>query len=91
MLTRLQKKSSRRSILDEEEKTMKFLMERREIAEAINIKKYPVLTMDISRPLHGDEFYKDSYGDAKMVVAAPSRNYPDAEERIPRSWPMPPS
>lgn len=59
---------------------MKFLTERREIAEAINITKYPVLTMDISKPLNGDDFYKDCYGGSKMVVASPSKNYPDAEE-----------
>ena len=63
-----------------EVKTMKFLQERREIANAINIMKYPVITMDIAKPLNGDEFYKDCYGGSKMVVAAPTSRYPDAEE-----------
>lgn len=60
---------------------MKFLEGRQEIAEAINIKKYPVITIDLSRPLNGDDFYKNCYGGSRVVLATPTKHYPESEDR----------
>lgn len=60
---------------------MKFLTDRHTIANTINVQQVPVITIDITRPLNDDDFYKNCYGGAKMVVAAPTARYPDAYER----------
>lgn len=45
---------------------MKFLRTRYEIADAINIKRYPVLTIDVRKPMDG---YPDCYAGSKINVA----------------------
>ena len=57
-----------------------FLTDRREIAQAINIERLPVITMDITKPIGGDEFYKGCYEGSKVVLAIPYPRYPDNEE-----------
>lgn len=54
---------------------MKFLRTRHEIADAINIKKYPVLTIDLRQPMNG---YPDCYSGSKVNVAGGhSKDYED--------------
>lgn len=60
---------------------MKFVTDRQELAKDINIKGIPVITMDISRPLDGDEFYKDCYGGSKIRVAYQTRRYGELHSR----------
>ena len=45
---------------------MKYLRSRTEIADAINIKRYPVLTIDLREPLKG---YPNCYAGSKVNVA----------------------
>ena len=57
---------------------MKFLTDRREIAEEMNIKRTPVITMDISKCMDG---YDDCYKGSKVLVATPTKRYPDSTRR----------
>lgn len=53
---------------------MKFLTDRREIAQAINIDRLPVITIDITKPMDG---YPDCYSGSKVLLATPCKRYPD--------------
>lgn len=44
---------------------MKFLKDRHEIAKAININRYPVLTIDCTKPMNG---YPDCYEGSKINI-----------------------
>ena len=54
---------------------MKFLRDRREIAQAINIDRLPVITIDIRKPMDG---YPDCYEGSKVLIATPNKRYPDS-------------
>ena len=60
---------------------MKFVNDRKELAIDINVNMIPVLTMDISRPMNGDDFYKDCYEGSKVRVARASSNIRNAYSR----------
>lgn len=60
---------------------MKFLQDRKEIANEINIKRTPVITIDISKPINNDSFYEGCYEGSKIQIATPSTNYPDMTAR----------
>lgn len=59
---------------------MRFLTDRHEIAEEINIKRTPVITINVSKEADGWEGY-GVYEGSKVRVATPSRNYPDSTHR----------
>lgn len=59
---------------------MRFLTDRHEIAEEINIKRTPVITINVSKEADGWEGY-GVYDGSKVRVATPSRNYPDSTHR----------
>lgn len=58
---------------------MKFLTDRKKIAEAINIQKLPVLTIDISKSMEGfDHCYE---GSKVRVLGGHSKGYEDLDTR----------
>lgn len=57
---------------------MKFVNDRRELAQDINIKGVPVLTMDISECMKG---YEHCYAGSKVRVVTPCKRYPDLYEK----------
>ena len=58
---------------------MKFLTDRMKIAEAINIQKIPVLTVDISKCMNG---YDDCYEGSKVrLIGGHSKGYEDLDTR----------
>lgn len=60
---------------------MKLLQDIKEIANEINIKRTPVITIDISRPINNDSFYEGCYEGSKIQIATPSANYPEMTAR----------
>lgn len=61
---------------------MKFLRDRSEIARKINIENVPVLTMDLTKPIRGDNFYKDCYEGSKVrILGGHSAAYADLPTR----------
>ena len=57
---------------------MKFLTDRKEIAQEININRTPVITFDIRFCMDG---YENCYRGSKVQVATPSNRYPDMTAR----------
>lgn len=53
---------------------MKYLIDRHEIAMAMNFGKYPVLHINMETPKKG---YEDFYVGDEVKVMTPSRRYPD--------------
>lgn len=53
---------------------MKFLTDRHEIAEAINIKRTPVITINVKECING---YENCYAGSRLLVSTPSKRYPD--------------
>lgn len=51
---------------------MKFITDRRELANEINIKRTPVLTMNIE---HCHKGYENSYSGTKVALELPGRDY----------------
>ena len=60
---------------------MKFIKDRKELAQEINIKNTPVVTIDITRPLNGDHFYEHCYGGTNIKVNTPCKSHPDMQAR----------
>ena len=57
---------------------MKFITDRHEIAEAINIKRTPVIRINIKDCMQG---YENCYEGSRLLLSTPSKRYPDSYKK----------